>query len=153
MSDNGLSPVWHQAIIWSNGGLLSIGSLATNFSEILTKIQNFSFTKMHLKILSAKRRPFCPGGDKLTIWHGSWFWACRTAHVHTADFFFLLPKNSSLLFTEANSLVWGDMCPIYMQVMVIYSHYTLLEVAGMQPIGAVENKMLVCGWGSHKEIQ
>ena len=27
-------------------------------------IQNFSFTKMHLKISSAKRRPFCPGGDE-----------------------------------------------------------------------------------------
>ena len=30
--------------------------------EILIKIQNFSFTKMHLKISYAKWRPFCPGG-------------------------------------------------------------------------------------------
>ena len=30
------------------------------------KIENISFTKMHLKILSAKRRPFCPEGDELT---------------------------------------------------------------------------------------
>ena len=42
------------------------GNLGTNFSEILIKIQNFSFTKMHLKILSAKWQPFCPGGDELT---------------------------------------------------------------------------------------
>ena len=35
----------------------------TNFSEILIKIQNFSFTEMHLKILSAKWRPFCAWGD------------------------------------------------------------------------------------------
>ena len=48
--------------------LLSIGPLGTNFSEILLKIQNFSFMKMHLKILSAKWQPFCPGGDKLTYW-------------------------------------------------------------------------------------
>ena len=34
----------------------------TIFSEILIKIQNFSLTKMHLKISSAKWRPFCPGG-------------------------------------------------------------------------------------------
>ena len=33
--------------------------------ETLIKIQNFSFTKMHLKISSANRRPFCPGGDEL----------------------------------------------------------------------------------------
>ena len=37
-----------------------IGPFRTNFSEILIKIQNFSFTKMHLKISSAKRWPFCP---------------------------------------------------------------------------------------------
>ena len=29
---------------------------------ILIKIENFSFTKMHLNISSAKRRSFCPGG-------------------------------------------------------------------------------------------
>ena len=64
-SDNGLSPGRRQAIIWTNAGLLLIGPLGTNFSEILIKIQNFSFMKMHLKISSAKRRPFCPGEDKL----------------------------------------------------------------------------------------
>ena len=37
-------------------------TLGTNFNEILIKIQNFSFTKMHLKISSAKRWPLCPGG-------------------------------------------------------------------------------------------
>ena len=64
-SDNGLSLIRHQAIIQTNAGLLSIRPLETNFSEILIMIQNFSFTKMHLKILFAKLRPFCPGGDEL----------------------------------------------------------------------------------------
>ena len=45
-SDNGLSPIRHQAINLTNAGLLSIGHLGTNFSEILIKIQNFSFTKI-----------------------------------------------------------------------------------------------------------
>ena len=36
-SDNGLSPVRHQAIIWTNAAILSIGRLWTNFSEILIK--------------------------------------------------------------------------------------------------------------------
>ena len=37
-SDNGLSPGWRQAIIWTNAGILLIGTLRTNFSEILGKI-------------------------------------------------------------------------------------------------------------------
>ena len=34
-SDNGLSPGQHQAIIWTDAGILSIEPLGTNFSEIL----------------------------------------------------------------------------------------------------------------------
>ena len=62
-SDNGLSPIRCQAIILTNAGLLSTGPLGTNFIEFLIKIQNFSLTKMHLKILSVKWWPFCPVGD------------------------------------------------------------------------------------------
>ena len=60
-SDNGLSPGRRQAIIWTNAGILLIGSLGTNFSEILLGIQTFWFKKMHLKMSSAKWRPFCLG--------------------------------------------------------------------------------------------
>ena len=49
-SDNGLSPRRHQAIIWTNVGILLIGPLRTNFSEILIRIQIFSFKKMHFKM-------------------------------------------------------------------------------------------------------
>ena len=58
-SDNGLSPGRRQAIIWTNVGILSIESLGTNSCEILIAIHIFPFTKMHLKMLSAKWRPFC----------------------------------------------------------------------------------------------
>ena len=57
-SDNGLLPGWRQAIIWTNAGILFIGPLGTNFSEILINIYTFSFKKMHLKISSGKCRPF-----------------------------------------------------------------------------------------------
>ena len=60
-SDNGLSPIHHQSNICTNAGLLSIGPLETNFSEIWIKIKNFSFTKVHLKRASVKWWPFCPG--------------------------------------------------------------------------------------------
>ena len=56
--DNGLSPGRCQAIIWTNAGILLIGPLGTNFSEILNEILTFSFKKMRLKVSSAKWRPF-----------------------------------------------------------------------------------------------
>ena len=59
--DNGLSPGRHQAIIWTNAGILLIGPLGTNVSEILNEIHTFSFKKMHLKTSPVKRRPFCLG--------------------------------------------------------------------------------------------
>ena len=55
-SDNGLLPERHQAIIWTNAGILLIGPLGTNFSEILIEIQTFSLKKIRLKMSSAK---FC----------------------------------------------------------------------------------------------
>ena len=60
-SDNGLPPGRRQAIIWTNAGILLIGALGTNVSEILIKIYTFSLKKMHLKMLSGKRRPSCLG--------------------------------------------------------------------------------------------
>ena len=66
-SDNGLLPCWHQAIIWTNAGILLIGPLGTNFSEILIGIQTFSLKKMHLKMSSGKLWPFCLSVSVLTI--------------------------------------------------------------------------------------
>ena len=60
-SDNGLSPVRRQDIIWTNAGILLIGPLGTNFNEILIASHTFSFKKMRLKMFSAKWRPFCLG--------------------------------------------------------------------------------------------
>ena len=37
-SDNGLSPGRRQAVIWTNAGIVLIGPLGTNFSEILIEI-------------------------------------------------------------------------------------------------------------------
>ena len=65
-SDNGLSPDRRQAIIWTNAGILLIGPLGTNFSEIVIEILSFSFTKMRLMVSSTKRRPFCLGLNVFT---------------------------------------------------------------------------------------
>ena len=66
-SDNGLSPGRCQAIIWTNDGILFIGSLGTNFNDILIEIYTFSCKKMHLKMSSGKCRPFCPALNVLTL--------------------------------------------------------------------------------------
>ena len=60
-SDNGLSPGRRQAITWTNVGILLIGPLGRNFSEMLIEIHTFSFKKIHLKMSSGKWRPFCLG--------------------------------------------------------------------------------------------
>ena len=48
-SDNGLSPGRRQAIIWTNAGILLIGPLGTNFSEIFIGIQAFFFQENTLE--------------------------------------------------------------------------------------------------------
>ena len=68
-SDNGLWPGRRQTIIWTNAGILFFGPLRSNFSEILIKIDTFLFKKIHLKLPSAKWRPFCLGLNVLIIFH------------------------------------------------------------------------------------
>ena len=42
-SDNGLSRVWNQAIIWTNAGLLLIGPFGINFSAVWIKNHKAAF--------------------------------------------------------------------------------------------------------------
>ena len=102
-SDNGLSPVRRQAIIWTNAGILLIGPLGTNFSEILIGIQTFSLKKLHMKTSSAKWRQFCLGLNELivmTSWHGNSFrsisplWGDSTGH--------------RWLLSQKTGLWWGE---------------------------------------------
>ena len=65
-SDNGLSPGQRQAIIWTNNGLLLLGSLGTHFNEIWNRIQQISLKKIHLKMSSEKCLPSCLGLNVLT---------------------------------------------------------------------------------------
>ena len=67
-SDNGLQPGQRHAIIWTNAGILLIGPLGTNFSEILIEINTFPFKNIHLKMSSGKWWSFCLGLNVLTYW-------------------------------------------------------------------------------------
>ena len=59
---NGKSlPIRHQAIVWTNTGLLHIGTLEKHFSEVWIKIQSFALEKMNLETIFAKWLSFCIG--------------------------------------------------------------------------------------------
>ena len=66
-SDNGLSPGWGQAIIWTNDEILLIEPLETNFNQIFIEIDTFSFKKIDLEMSSGKWRPFCLGVNMLIL--------------------------------------------------------------------------------------
>ena len=89
-SDNSLSPGRRQAIIWTSAGILLIGPLGTNFSEILIEINTFSFKKMQLKMSFGKWRPFCLGLNVLT----------RGTYVYTSTL--PLTKDDSILYEALN---------------------------------------------------
>ena len=94
-SDNGLSPSWHQTIIWTSARLLLIRPLETNFSEILSKIHASSFKKMHLKMSSGKWRPFCLGLNELIA---TWFYCSDMFSLHINTFNSLLPWPDSMAY-------------------------------------------------------
>ena len=81
-SDNGLSPERRQAIIWTNAGILLIGPLGTNFSEILVAIQTFSLKKIRLKMPSAKCCSFRLGLNVLTFEKESRFALNKNIYIY-----------------------------------------------------------------------
>ena len=67
-----LLPGQCQAIIWISAGILLVGSLGINVSEILIEIHTFSFKKINLKLSSAKWWPFCLSLSVLWGNHNAW---------------------------------------------------------------------------------
>ena len=105
-SDNGLSPGRRQAIIWTNARILLIRTLGTNFSEILSEIHAFSFTKMHLKMSSGKWRPFCLG---LNVLNTS---ICQISPDTSPHVVLLVCPTNSLLTDQAERLQERGLGPL-----------------------------------------
>ena len=57
--DNGLLPSWHQAIVWTNAGILLIGPLGKKLQWNLNRNIMFVLKKIHLKMSSGKRWSSC----------------------------------------------------------------------------------------------
>ena len=78
-SDNGLSSGQHQAIAWTNVGILLIGPLGTNFSEMLFSqnsnifIQENALQNVVCEMASILSRPQCVNRNALVIKHKNVF--------------------------------------------------------------------------------
>ena len=131
-SDNGLSPGRRQAIIWTNDGILWIGPLGTNFNEILIEIHTFSFKKMHLKISSAKWRPFCFGLNVLNREQG--------INPYPSDLSFSVrgwSAEGTSALTQGSGCSWQNMMkqPQYFFIpSLLYVHLPFRNIQARYPI-------------------
>ena len=93
---------------WSNPGLLLIGLLGTNFSEIWIGILSFSFNKMHLKMLSAKMSAIFSRGRwvknyfsnaECCVWLiMNWYWWLDHGEKNTMQDIFNLLLSSDIMW-------------------------------------------------------
>ena len=124
-SDNGLLPIWHQAITWTNAGLLTIGLLGTNFSEILIRILPFSFKKMHLS--SAKMASILSRGrwveGLLQPDRKSKVSLCNVALIHKR---WALQTNASLCYSSRGRSHMGRILRFY---TLSWKWYNMLYVS------------------------
>ena len=148
-SDNGLSPGRRQAITWTNVGILLMGPLGTNFSEMLIEIHTFSFKKIHLKMLSGKWRPFCLGLNVLIsvalLSYGLHWVKMRRLIISTGCMhgcfqnWHMLCFDSIVSLASFESMLWSR--PLFM-----------CGCTGFQPMRLREACMCSAHWGQEKMV-
>ena len=121
-SDNGLAPIRCQAIIYTNAGLLSIGPLGTNFSEILIKIHFFIYENASennvcemAAILSRGRCVNFPCGWT-TIATVMWFTRSDQRRYFESVYYFTWHSMSSRLKSRPNQVLW-----YWMKILTLFS--------------------------------
>ena len=126
VSDNGLSPGWRRAINWTNNGILLIGCLGTNFSDILIQLLGFSLKKMRLKASTAKWRLFCFGINvlkgrdyHLPFLHQHWFYSNGFRGANKQSLTFRSPWDVAVILKVhfSNSLYRTVACEIALRWM------------------------------------
>ena len=127
-SDNGLSPNRRQAVFWTNAGVLLIGPLGTNFSEILIGINIFSFRKKHLKMSSVKRRPFCLGLNVLSVLLKT----CTYQLFCQIELWFML-YTATRSYYQMFKFTHGLTCSIILEVSLYVLHCSPLCIFMFQP--------------------
>ena len=100
-SYNGLLHDWHQAIIWTNGGLLLIGPLGISLYEILSEIHTFS-----LKTCIRKCQPFCLS---LNMWItiGTQYMVCYVIYGQGCLFYICQRANNHQNSADECCWTWG----------------------------------------------
>ena len=106
-SNKDLSPGQHQAIMGTNVRILLTEPLGINFSEILVRIQTFSFKKMHLKMSSGKWRPSCLGLDVLRK-REKYTWCCCQWQVVSFSAYFLVASYATQHYAIWHYATWHD---------------------------------------------
>ena len=124
-SGNGLSPVRHQAIPWTNAGLLSIGLLEGNFSEIRIVILLFSFKKLHLQLSSAIMAAILSREDELNQHVRACLLPPRERDIEIVYIAFDLKSVPRSLIIYNTSISWS-ICFLYYVNMWVFSPHALL---------------------------
>ena len=120
-SDNGLSPERRQAIIWTNAGIVLIGPLGTNFSEILIEIQTFSLKKIRLKMSSAKCCSFRLGLNVL-IWFFSQMYQLQPWPA-------VLPSTKHFIYVfNVNTISYLLLCILFVVVLAVTYCYITIDI-------------------------
>ena len=109
-SDNGLSPGWRQAIIWTNAGISLIRTLGIKFIEILSETHTFSFKKMHLKCL---------------LWNG--------VHFASASMCYQIEATESCLKFSSRDI---NISLIFVTKSPVYDNPTLVQATAWHEIGS-----------------
>ena len=108
----------HQAIIWTNEGLVLIGPLGTNFSEIWMKVLQFLYTKMNLKKMSTKWRPFSLGFNVLTHWGGVTYIYLSKQTSIGSDNGLLPDRRQTIIWTSARILLTGPSGTDFSEILI-----------------------------------
>ena len=111
---NGLLPGWRQAIIRTNGGIMLIQTLGTNFSEIFNEIHSFSLKKCIWKC---------------NLWNGSHF--VSTSMCYRKYSSWCLSQRVQLTISQHWSLHW--LCAKLMtdvNVMMTSSNGNIFRITG-----------------------
>ena len=119
-SDSDLAPGRHQAIIWTNAGLLLIGPSGTNFSEFLIETNTFSFKEMHLNMSSGKWQPFCLSLNMLMAIQSCFVIhrGLNENHYFIFFFFFSLFHNQCWCYSHKSKI-----CNFYRWTVVLFCYF------------------------------
>ena len=116
-SNNGLSSVWCQAIIRSNAGLLLIGLIGTNFSEIVIKTQQFSLKKINFTMVYAKW-PFCLSLNVLTHWGRVTYICVGNLTIIGSENGLSPARRQAIIWTNAGILLIGPLGTNFNEIII-----------------------------------